>query len=104
MTDAIVVKSCACAYAILQRNVAKETHPNAGGRCVGNAHFSNAEYATTLIDARIHEVTACLYSFVELFHAHGWFVKKVFGATGYLAMDDAWNKRQVIVDADIHDA
>ena len=93
MADAIVVEAGTCTDAVLEGNVAKETHPDAGGRGVADAHLAYAENATALSCAFVNEIAANLYGFVELLFTHGGFVEKVLGASGDLAIDDTINLR-----------
>ena len=101
MADAIVVEAGACTNAVLEGDVAKDTHPNAGGRGVANAHLADGEDATAFSDAVINKVAANLYGFVELLFTHSRFVEEVLGASGYLAVDDAWDVRQLVIHSHI---
>ena len=74
MTDAIVVEAGTCTDAVFEGDVAKDTHPDARRRGVTNAHFANAEYATTLSSTIVNEVRANLNSTIEFLFAHRWFV------------------------------
>ena len=103
MADAIVVEAGACTNAVLEGDVAKNTHPNAGGRGVANAHLADGEDATAFSDAVINKVAANLYGFVELLFTHSRFVEEVLGASGYLAVNDTINFGQIIVDTNIDD-
>ena len=104
MTDTIVVEAGTCADAVLEGDVAKETHPDARGRGVANAHLTDREDLTAFCDAVIHQIAANLNGTIELLLTHGGLVEEVLGASGYLAVDDTINLREVVVDADIDDA
>lgn len=66
MTDARFVESCTGSYTISKGDIAEETHPDAGGRGVGNAHLSDAEHvAASAMHSSASEAPiamACSYS------------------------------------------
>ena len=88
MSNAIIFKTSASAYAVLQGDVAKKMHPDAGRRRVGDAHLTDTEEAATLGDAVVNEVGADLYRAVELLLAHRRLVEEVLRAAGYLAVKE----------------
>ena len=104
MSDAGGVETGSCTNAISQGDIAKQVHPNAGGRRISNAHLTNAQHTTTFGYAVIHQRGADLYRMVELLVRHCWLIKEIPSAAGYLAVDDAFDSRQVVVDAYINDA
>ena len=103
MTNAVIIKAGTSTNAILQGNIAKETHPDTRWRRIANTHLSDTQNATTLCHTIIHEVASYLYSLIKLLLAHGWFIKEVLRASGYLAIDNPRNVRKVVIDTNIDD-
>ena len=104
MTDAIIVKASSRSNTIFQRYVAKDTHPNAGGGGVANAHLAQTQHATTFSGTAVDQVGTNLDGAVELLLRHRWLVEKVSGATGYLLVNNALYARQVVIHTHIDDA
>jgi hypothetical protein len=104
MSDAVIIETGTGSDALRQGDVAEEVHPDARRRGIANAHLSDAQNATTFFHAVIHKVASYLYGPVKLLLAHRRLIEEVPGASGYLATDNAWDGRQVVIDADIDDA
>ena len=102
MPDAVIIKSGTCPNAVLQGNIAKETHPDTRWRGIANAHLSDAQNATTFFHAIIHKVATYLYGPIKLLFAHRRLIEEVFRASGYLAINNPRNIREVIIHADIN--
>ena len=115
MADAVGVKTSAGTDALLQRDTRNEVHPDAAGRRIADAHFSDAEDAAALVAASIDQVDAYRQGLIELLFCHGWLMEKVPSATGYFAVDDyisrlrflplmGGDRGEVVVHTDVDDA
>ena len=104
MADAGCVKACTGSDTLVEGDVAEEAHPDARRGSVADAHLTDAQDVAAFGIAVIAEVGTDVDGAVELFGRHGWFVEEVAGATGHLAVDDAFHACEVVIYTDIDDA
>ena len=88
MADAVFTETGTCSYTLLQGYVAEEVHPNARRRCVGNAHFSDAQNAASLSGTVIDKSSPHMQCLMILLCIHGGFVAEVACAPVYLTIED----------------
>ena len=107
MADAWSIESSTGANAFVERNIAEETHPNAGWRRVANTHLADAEHLATFCQTIVDQIDAYLNSFVKLLLRHRWFIKEILCTISYLIIfNDPFSifNWKIIVHTHIDDA
>ena len=94
MADARSVETGTSANALVERNIAEETHPDAGWRGVADTHLANAKHTAAVVDAVVHKGDSYFDSLVKLFLRHRWFIEEIARTPCYLAMNDTWYGRE----------